>query len=243
MERPRLGIFLSGGGTTAEAIIKATLTGEVPMKVACVVASTKKAGGIEKALQLGIPQKDIVILPPGKYRGADGKVNEERYGLKILESLSERGVDVVTQNGWMVHTPENVVLAYEGRMFNQHPGPVPEFGGAGMYGMRVHEARRRFIRAVGGRDSWTEAVAQWVHPFYDQGGVVRSMRVKVFPNDTAEDIQKRVLPEEHRNQIDMLKDFAAGRLHEVKRDSLILPGEEAILERVKREAIQLYPHG
>lgn len=237
----RLGILLSGSGTTAKAIIEACQAGEIPMEVACVIASTHKAGGIEKARALNVPE--VAILPRGKFKDENGVVDEDAYGDALLQKLHERGVTVVTQNGWMVHTPEKVISAYEGRIFNQHPGPVPEFGGPGMYGMRVHEARRRFIQAVGGRDSWTEAVAQWVHPFYDQGAVVRSMRVEVFPNDTAETIRDRLLPVEHRNQIELLKDFAAGRVKEVKRPTLVFPGEEALLHRVKQEATRAYPHG
>ena len=237
----RLGILLSGGGTTAQAIIEACQRGEVPMEVGVVIASTKRAGGIEKARALGIPEHDIVVLPPGKYRNVEGIVDEDLYGDVLLKNLADRGISFVTQNGWMVHTPEKVIRAYPGRMTNQHPGPVPEFGGKRMHGMRVHEARRLFIQEVGGRDSWTEAVAQWVHPFYDEGAVVRSIQVDVFPDDTAETIHKRVLPREHENQIEMLKDYVAGRLVEVRRKPLVYPGEEALLARVKEEAIAAYP--
>ena len=94
------------------------------------------------------------------------------------------------------------------------------------------------------RDPWTEAIGQRVHRNYDQGVVVRSTKVDILPNDTVDDLQQRVLPVEHRTQIDLLKDVAAGNIREVAtRQSLVRPGEEHILVLVKRIARMLYPHG
>ncbi|MDP3955357.1 MAG: formyltransferase family protein [bacterium] len=241
--KERLATLISGGGTTMQEIVKACQSGEVPMDVACVISSNPTAGGIEKAHRLGIPDKDIVVVDPNKFRGDDKKVDQEGFGLKILQELKERGVTVVTQNGWLPLTPEVVVDEYPETMFNQHPGPVPEFGGQGMYGRRVHAARLLFTRMTK-RDPWTEAIAQRVHRDYDRGVVVKSARVEILPKDTADDLQQRVLPVEHRVQIDLLKDVVSGNIREVAtREVLVRPGEEQVLFLAKRIAKMLYPHG
>lgn len=241
--RERLATLISGGGTTMQEIVKACQSGEVKMDIACVVSSTPTAGGIEKARSLRIPEKDIVVINLNNFRGEDKKVDQEGFGLAILKELRERGVTVVTQNGWMPLTPEHVIDEFSETIFNQHPGPVPEFGGRGMYGRRVHAARLLFIRRAK-RDYWTEAIAQKVHKEYDQGAVVKSTRVDILPDDTVEDLQQRVLPVEHKTQIELLKDVAKGNVKEMfRQESLVRPGEEQILFEAKTSAILLYPHG
>src|SRR3989344_3442815 len=205
----RLAMLISGGGTTRQEMIKACQSGEVPMDVACVISSTPTAGGIEKARKLGLPEKDILVVNPDDFRGGNGKINQVGFGLAMLKVLHSRGVTVVTQNGCMPLTPEVIIDEYADTMFNQHPGPVPEFGGAGMYGRRVHATRLLFTR-MAKRDPWTEAIEQ------------------------------RVLPIEHRVHIDLLKDIAAGKISEVKREPLLIPGEEQTLLLAKRMARLLY---
>lgn len=224
-------------------VVKACQSGEISMDIACIISSSSSAGGIEKARHLGIPEKDIVIIDPNNFRGADKKLDLEGFGLEILKELKGHGVTVVTQNGWMPLTPESVIDAYQGAIFNQHPGPVPEFGGQGMYGRRVHAARLLFTRMTK-RDGWTEAIAQRVHRDFDQGVVVKSERVDIFPEDTVDTLQQRVLPVEHRVQIELLRDVVAGNVKETtRREKLVYPEEEQVLLVAKRVAKLLYPHG
>jgi len=94
------------------------------------------------------------------------------------------------------------------------------------------------------RDYWTEAIGQRVNKNYDQGVVVKSARINILPEDTVEDLQKRVLPVEHQVQIALLKDVANGNIKEEKtREFLIKPGEEQVLFEAKKVAKLLYPHG
>ena len=241
--RERLATLISGSGTTTQEIIRACQSGEIPMDVALVISSNTTAGGIEKARRLGIPDHDIVVVNPNDFRGGDGKVDQEGFGLQILKNVKGRGVTVVTQNGWLPLTPRVVIDQYPETMFNQHPGPVPEFGGKGVYGRRVHAARLLFTRLTG-RDNWTEAIGQRVHSEYDQGLVVKATRVEILPEDTVDDLQQRVLPIEHRVQIDLLKDVAKGNIRELTGgEKLVRPGEEQTLSLAKKIARLMYPHG
>lgn len=241
--RERWTSLISGGGTTMTEMAKACLSGEVSMYIACVVASKKSAGGIEKARALGIPEKDIVVVNPHKFLQRDGEVDQEAFGLELRRVLRDHGATVVTQNGWMPKTPELVIDEFPDTMFNQHPGPVPEFGGEGMYGRRVHAALLLFRRMTKG-DQWTEAIAQRVHREYDQGAVVKSERVALLPEDTVDALQQRVLPVEHRVQIELLKDIARGNVKEITRTSpLIADGKEHDLLLAKRLGKMLYPKG
>lgn len=238
----RIALLISGGGTTMEAIIRATqneiLENVTPV---LIVASNENSGGIEKAKKLGIKKEDILVINPKNFE------NQEQFGEKIIEECKKRRVDFIGQYGWMVMTPENVINEFEGMIVNQHPGPLDtgrlDFGGAGMYGMRVHQTRLFFVNKVN-RDFWTEATTHRVTSKFDEGAIIKRQQIPIIENDTPESLQARVLPVEHKIQIEAIRDFVNNTVSEFYRaNPLVLPEEESILEESKKLAIKLYPNG
>jgi phosphoribosylglycinamide formyltransferase-1 len=236
----RIALLISGGGTTMEAILKACKNGTLQnVFPVLIIASKENAGGIQKALNLGIQKKDILIINPKDFK------NSEEFGEKIISECKKRNVEFIGQYGWLAKTPENVCEAYKEMIVNQHPGPLdtgkPGFGGIGMYGLRVHQARILFVKRTD-RDFWTEAITHRVTANFDEGGIVKRQQVPILPDDIAETLQARVLPVEHKVQIEALKDFSEGKVKEFVREiPLVMPGEEKILEECKEEAIKMYP--
>lgn len=242
-EKLRIAMLVSGGGTTMQAIIQACHNG-ILKKVdpVLVIASRSDAGAIHKALAEGLSTINIVVINPKHYYNCLKKFSE-----RILEECHKHHVDFIGQYGWMVKTPPNIIAKYRNMMVNQHPGPLdsgrPDFGGQGMYGLRVHAARLYFVQMVN-RDYWTEATAQRVASEYDKGAVLLAERVPILKNDTPETLQQRVLPVEHQVQIRTLKAFSEGNIPLfVREQPLIFPGEEKILEEAKKLAIEKYPKG
>lgn len=240
--KERLALLISGGGTTMQEIVKACQQGEIDLDVACIISSSESAGGIEKARNLGISDKNILVINPGNFRKDNGKIDNFSFGDGIISELQKRDVTLITQNGWMPLTPENVIEAYSKRIFNQHPGPVPEFGGKGMYGRRVHSAVLIFRRLTNG-PLWSEVIGQRVDMEYDRGVVVKSKKVDILSEDTVDDLQQRALPVEHKVQIEMLKDYISGNLKEQLKKTLVKKGEKETLELAKKIAKILYPKG
>ncbi|MFA6324734.1 MAG: formyltransferase family protein [Candidatus Paceibacterota bacterium] len=250
-----IALLISGGGTTMEAIIKATQNGTLKnVFPVLIIASNKNALGIEKAKKLGIKDGDILIINPKDFS------DREEFGKKIIEESKKRNVDFIGQYGWMVMTPENVINTYKNMIVNQHPGPLDtgrsDFGGVGMYGMRVHQTRLCFVNktgrparnafsiADGGGNFWTEATAHRVTTKFDEGVVLKRKQVPILEGDTAESLQQRVLPIEHEVQIELLKDFSEGKVAEFHREiPLVLEDEEDILKECKANAIKMYPKG
>ena len=241
--RHQLGILISGGGTTMQAIIQACRTQIIPdMQVNCVISSSETAGGLIKASNLHISQKNLVVINPNDYREPTGLIDQQKFGEALLTHLHKRNITIVAQNGWLPLTPANVINAYEDNIFNQHPGPVPEFGGKGMYGLRVYAARLYFAREVD-RDWKTLAIAQRVCKKFDQGAVVKFHEVDIYRGDTPESLQTRALPAEHQVQVELLKDVVNGKVREVKREiSFVRSGEEELLKKCKEKAIKDYPN-
>jgi formyltetrahydrofolate-dependent phosphoribosylglycinamide formyltransferase len=180
----RIGVLASGGGSNLAALYDhlrlVSLSGaprtEVP-EIVLVASDQERAGALERARKWGVPRTVLAA------RGADA---EQVEGL-----LREHGVDLIVLAGYLRLVPRSVVSAYRGRIINIHPALLPAFGGAGMYGQRVHSA----VIEQGARVSG--ATVHFVDEEYDRGPIIAQWPVPVLPGDTPEALAARVLRVEH----------------------------------------------
>ena len=174
-------VFASGGGTNLQALLDhETASGRY--RIVVVVSDREGAGALERAEAAGRMARVIAVAgrPPEE-------VAEET--LALLESLDVRAIFLA---GYLRLVPSAVVSAYPRRILNIHPALLPEFGGKGMFGERVHEA----VLASGVDASG--ATVHYVDEEYDRGTIVGQWPVQVFPGDDAPALAARVLDIEHR---------------------------------------------
>ena len=172
-----IAVFASGGGTNFQALLDHR---SEAWRVALLVCN-REAGAIERARAAGV---DWVVVPT-KARDADEVAQE------MLAVLERHSIDVICLAGYLRLLPNAVVHRYSRRILNIHPALLPEFGGKGMYGMKVHEA----VVASGCVE--TGATVHLVDEEYDRGAVLAQRRVRVHPGDTPEQVAARVLEVEH----------------------------------------------
>ncbi len=172
----RVAVCVSGGGSNLQALLD-RLQGEEPARVVLVLSNRADAGGLERARQAGVPAE--VLADP-----ADAA--------EWITRLGRRDVDLLVLAGYLKLVPPGVVQKYAGRMVNIHPALLPDFGGPGMYGQRVHEA----VIASGAAESGP--TVHLVDEVYDRGAILAQRRVPVLPADTPATLAERVLTEEHR---------------------------------------------
>ena len=174
----RLAVLASGRGSNLQAIIEHfdSIARERIAKVVLVASNRADAPALIRAATASI---DIA-----SFDAADD-------GTHLLEVLRRFRVDLVVLAGYLKRIPPRVVQEYSGRIINIHPALLPDFGGEGMYGARVHEA----VIASGARESGV--TVHIVNDEYDRGPIVAQWRVPVEPDDTAESLAARVLSVEH----------------------------------------------
>lgn len=173
----RIGVLASGGGTNLQAIIDHFASIANPAGTIVLVASNReKCGALERARAAGIATKAFDATDDGT---------------ALLKLLDDASADLVVLAGYLKHIPENVIREYHERIINIHPGLLPDFGGPGMYGSRVHAA----VLASGATS--TGLTIHFVDDEYDHGPVIAQWRVRVKTDDTAESLAKRVLSAEH----------------------------------------------
>lgn len=194
----KVAVFGSGRGSNFAAILDAVRRGRLTgTEVRLVLSNNSQAGILALAREHGIE----AVHCSRRQFATDGE-----FDAAVLDHLARRGVTFIALAGYMKMLPAAIVRAYAGRIVNIHPALLPRFGGAGMYGLRVHEA----VLAAGDRESG--ATVHLVDEEYDRGAIVLQRTVPVLPGDTAETLAARVLTAEHELYPEVLGFFAAGRV-------------------------------
>jgi len=180
--KSRVGVFCSGSGTNLQALLDAEARGQLRAEIALVVSNRPSAFALERARQAG---KEAVCLK------AKGFESEEAYVEALLGLLERHRITLICLAGYLKKLPASVVHAYAGRIINIHPGPIPEFGGPGMYGHRVHEA------VIASKRRFSGPTVHFVDEEYDHGPTIAHVPVEVRPDDTPDSLAARVLKAEH----------------------------------------------
>ncbi len=175
----RLAVLCSGSGTNLQSILDSldALGADRPAEVVLVASDRGDAFALERAKRRGIAT--AVIARPDD-------------GPALVALLEPHRPELVALAGYLKLVPPEVTCRWRGTIVNVHPALLPRFGGAGMYGRRVHEA----VLAAGERESG--ATVHYVDEAYDRGAIIAQERVPVEPGDTADTLAARVLAAEHR---------------------------------------------
>lgn len=168
MEPTPIAVMLSGGGRTLLNLLDRIEEGEVPARVAVVIAS-RECIGAEKARVRGLR----VVIAPGDIAQAD-----------LASVLDGAGAKFVALAGYLRRI--DIPPAYAQRIINIHPALLPSFGGAGMYGDRVHRAVLEAGCKVSG------CTAHLCDARYDTGPIVMQSACAVEEGDTPETLAARV---------------------------------------------------
>jgi formyltetrahydrofolate-dependent phosphoribosylglycinamide formyltransferase len=170
----RVAVLVSGGGTNLQALLDALHQSPLA-RVARVITNRPDAGALARAHRAGVPA--TVLRDPGD-------------AAELLAALGD--AQLVVLAGYLKLVPAAVVSRFRGRMINIHPALLPDFGGPGMYGHRVHAA----VLASGAKESG--ATVHLVDEEFDRGEIIGQEKVPVIPTDTPESLAVRVLEAEHR---------------------------------------------
>jgi len=173
-----MAVLASGRGSNLQALIDyfATLGDGASARISLVASNRGDAPALERARAADI---EATV-----FDAADD-------GASLITLLRHHRIDLVVLAGYMKRVPPAVVHEYRGRIVNVHPGLLPDFGGSGMYGARVHRA------VIARGETMTGVTVHLVDEELDHGPTVTQWRIPVLPGETAESLAARVLAVEH----------------------------------------------
>ena len=191
----RLAVLASHEGSTLQALIDACAARALDAEVVLVVSNNSKAGALRRAAAAHIDTRHI----SAKTHGSEDDANRA-----IANALAETKADWVLLLGYMKKMGEAILCQFSGRIINTHPALLPDFGGQGFFGRKVHEA----VYAAG--VSETGATLHFVGQEYDTGPIIAQIRVPVLSGDDVDAIEKRVKTAERKLLVDTLRQLEAG---------------------------------
>ena len=170
LNKTRIAVMVSGGGTNLQAIIDAQKSGIITSGENVLVVSNKT---------------DVYALERAKNNGIESYLMTTEEAL--IEKLQEENIQLVVLAGFLkILTPE-FIRAFENRIINVHPSLIPSFCGKGAYGLHVHEMALEYGVKV------TGATVHFVNEIPDGGAIIYQKAVEIKDGDTPEILQKRVM--------------------------------------------------
>lgn len=191
--KPRLLVFSSGtktgGGSGAEQLILQSRLGILDVNIVAVVSNHANGGVRQLTTKHGVPFSYFSWPPNGDVAMA------YRRQVEIF------GAEWVALSGWL----KPVSGLDPTRTINIHPGPLPAFGGPGMYGHHIHEAViNAALRPDLDASSYPRCSAVTMHfvaqggpETYDIGPKFFEFPVPILADDTPETLGARVNKIEH----------------------------------------------
>lgn len=179
MEKTKIAVLVSGGGTNLQALIDAEKAGIIKSgEIALVISNKADAYALTRAETAGI--QTAVVL---RKECADRQEFED----KIISLLKENGIELIVLAGFMCILSEKFTSTFKDRIINVHPSLIPSFCGEGFYGLKVHEAALSYGVKV------TGATVHFVNEVPDGGKIIMQKAVEILDGDTPEVLQKRVM--------------------------------------------------
>jgi folate-dependent phosphoribosylglycinamide formyltransferase PurN len=206
-------IFASGAGSNAQKIIEyfenqyvsefvSGAKASRPIKVSLIVCNVPTAGVLEIAKEKGIP----TLL-----------INKTEFAASgYVESLKNSDIDFIVLAGFLWKVPEVLVNAYQkGAILNNqrrtsfgiiniHPALLPNYGGKGMYGARVHEA------VIASGESKSGITIHWVDANYDEGDIIFQAECTISSGDTPEILAQKIHALEHQHFAPVIEKLLRG---------------------------------
>lgn len=177
----KLAVLVSGGGTNLQAVIDAIASREITnAEISVVISNNPNAYALERAKKAGIATE---VLAPKQFE------NREQFNGELLARIQSYEVGAVILAGCLLTIPDSMIKSYPCRIINVHPSLIPAFCGEGYYGLRVHEG----VLARGAKV--TGATVHFVDCGLDTGPIILQKAVEVRQDDTAQQLQKRVMEE------------------------------------------------
>lgn len=191
----KIAVLASGGGTDFQSIIDAVQSGYLKdCSIDVLISDRPGIYALERARKNNI-----------EYHVLDRKIYKATISDEILKLLFNK-VQLVVCAGWLSILKGDLISQFQNKIINIHPSLIPSFCGDGMYGMKVHEKVLEHGVKVSG------CTVHFVDEDTDSGPIIFQKAVPVYFEDTPEELQKRVLKEEHKALPEVIKMISENRV-------------------------------
>ncbi len=174
----KIAIFASGAGSNALKIIEHFKRKLDIARVDCLITNKEKAGVYDVSNACDTP---IFMFENPAF--SDGE--------EILAFLKKREINWIVLAGFLRKVPHSILEAYPNQIINLHPSLLPNYGGKGMYGDRVHEA------VLKAKENESGISIHLVNEEYDKGKIVMQKKCLIDEFETVTSLKRKIQQLEH----------------------------------------------
>ena len=172
----KLAALISGGGRTVLNLHECIRNGTLDAEISVVISSRGDAKGVERARAAGL---NTVVVERRM-------LDDDAFQKELSHAVGDPGLVCMAGFLSLWRIPESLA----GKVINIHPALLPDFGGKGMFGRRVHEAVIKAGRVVSG------CTVHFCDNEYDHGPIILQRQVALKPGETVDSLAARVFDEE-----------------------------------------------
>jgi phosphoribosylglycinamide formyltransferase 1 len=188
---PRIAIFASGSGSNAQRIAE-YFEGKGVLEISAIYCNNPEAFVLQRAKILNIPS---VLFNRQTFYTSN----------EILEDIKQRQIDWIILAGFLWLVPQYILQAFPQRIINIHPALLPNYGGRGMYGMKVHQS------VVAAGDTKSGITIHYVNEHYDEGNIIFQAYCQVTAKDSPEILAAKIHELEYEHFPRVIKDMVTSR--------------------------------
>jgi phosphoribosylglycinamide formyltransferase-1 len=174
----RIAIFASGTGTNAREIIKHFKHSNT-IKICLLVCNKQGAGVLNIADENGI--ESLILSTKSDF-------SDQNFAQNLKQNYH---IDLIVLAGFLWLVPSNLIEIFTNQIVNIHPALLPNYGGKGMYGNKVHQA------VIANSENESGITIHYVNENYDEGTIIAQYKVQLTSVDTPESLAKKIHKLEH----------------------------------------------
>ena len=168
--KKKIVIFISGRGSNALNIISQFKDSD-EISVIKVYSNNKKSPFLKS-------QNDSEI--------DTSYFSNEKLSSSVFEELKVIDPDLIVLAGFLKKIPSIYIDYFKNKIINIHPSILPNYGGKGMYGSKIH------AKVIENNERETGITIHYVSDQYDTGEIIFQKKISIEENDTATSIEEKI---------------------------------------------------
>ena len=167
-------VCASGGGGNFQALMEAQKLKNFSINLLIV---DRECAAIERAIDNNIPYKLIE------------KKQSDPALFREMDKVIPENTNLIVSAGFFPIINEWFCSKWKGKIINTHPSLLPNYGGKGMYGVKVQEA------VMAAKEDYAGCSVHFITPIIDGGEIIEQKRIRVDYNQTPWELGGRVFKE------------------------------------------------
>ncbi len=173
----KISFLASHGGSAAKHIITAIRNNQLDAQIGIVITNNRNSDIFHWCMN-----SEVKVVHLSERTHPD-EIDKDRA---IYHELSAIGTNLIVLSGYMKKIGPITLENFSNKILNIHPSLLPNHGGKGMYGDRVHNS------VLNSGDKQSGASVHFINDEYDKGPLISQQTIDLEEGETIESLRTKV---------------------------------------------------